>query len=406
MKSAAAGQVLAHLLGWAILLLPVVAHAELTLGILPGEPAPTIARVLASLDADGEALALIPFSNADELLAAMQSGSLDAALLEQPMAPTPGISRIAELYPSVLHILYSQELAPAGLDSLLLAGPVYAGAPGGAGDRLVTALAGDYGLPSGSLQVVSNVLAEDPEVYFVFGGLLAPDALQRLDGFRLWSMDDIESLMHGSVAESLMLRYPNLRPFVLPADLYPTLARSPALTVAVPTLLVARDDLALDRAYALAALSERAKPLVSAVYPLAGLPHLRSTEEEGGSMLPLHPGAQRFVDRNEPGLLERYSEIMALVISVLVALGSVLVAWRRRRRQAKKDRLDSYFRAVMAARPAAAATADQRAAACNELKSIQSEVLELVIAERIEADGALVAFLSISNQALAESLPG
>jgi hypothetical protein len=33
-------------------------------------------------------------------------------------------------------------------------------------------------------------------------------------------------------------------------------------------------------------------------------------------------------------------------------------------------------------------------------------VLELVIAERIEADGALVAFLSLSNQALAESQSG
>jgi hypothetical protein len=148
--------------------------AEIRLGTLPDEPAPTIASVLVNDKTVDEPLVLVAFTNASELMAALQSGELDAALLEQPMEPLAGVSQITELYPSVL--------------------------------------------------------AADPDIFFIFGGLLAPDALQRLGDYRLWSLGDTDKLMHGSVAESLMLRYPNLRPFVLPAEIYPTLGREAAST--------------------------------------------------------------------------------------------------------------------------------------------------------------------------------
>lgn len=380
----------------------IPATAVIRLGTLPDEPAPTIAEVLAGELADGEPLTLVAYPSVGELLAALQSGSLDAALLEQPMAPLTGISQISELYPSVLHMLHSGAAKPDTLDALLTSGSIYAGAPGGAGVRLLSALVRDYGLDAASIEVVLNVLSAEPDVFFIFGGLLAPDALQRLAGFQLWSLGETDSLMRGSVAESLMLRYPNLRPFVLPAEIYPTLGREAALTVALTTLLVARDDLADSRAFALAELTERARPLISAAYPLAGLPHLQ-TVQEAGVMLSVHPGAQRYMDRDQPGLLERYAEVLALGFSLIIALGSGSLAWERRRRQTRKDRLDGYFQAVLDARPDELADLDQRRSAYRLIRAIQSEVLELVIAERIEADGALVAFLSLSNQALAES---
>jgi TRAP-type uncharacterized transport system substrate-binding protein len=67
------------------------------------------------------------------------------------------------------------------------------------------------------------------------------------------------------------------------------------------SVLVARTDLTDDQAYALAEMSERVRAQISTVYPLAGLPHLQT--QEADRMLPVHPGAQRYIDRNEPGLL-------------------------------------------------------------------------------------------------------
>ena len=359
--------------------------------------------MLAEIVHDGEALSVVAYQDQADLLDAINSGAINAALLEQPMALLPGVARITELYPSVLHMLYSGSTQPESLDALITSGSVYAGAPGGLGQRLLKALEVDYALQPGSVSISDSVLRGNPDVFFIFGGLLSADALQRLPEHRLWSLDSVQQLMHGSVAEALMLRYPNLRPFVLPAELYPTLGREAALTVAVSTLLVVAEGLEEDRAYALARLADRARPLISSVYPLAGLPHLR-TPAETGAMLPLHEGARRFLDRNEPGLLERYAEVLALGFSLIIALGSASVAWERRRRQTRKDRLDRYYHAVMDARPGEFSDAATVAAARMKIRAIQSEVLELVIAERIDADGALVAFLSLSNQALNESV--
>ncbi len=392
-----------YLLLLCLLFLPQLAKSQITLGTLPDEPAPTVASVLAQLPLDGEALRVVSYQDLAGLLEALNSGAIDAALLEQPMALLPGIARITELYPSVLHMLYTGASTPEGLDELITSGSVYAGAPGGLGQRLLKALEVDYALRADSVQISDSVLSGDPDVYFIFGGLLSADALARLPEHKLWSLDSAEQLMHGSVAESLMLRYPNLRPFVLPAELYPTLGREAAVTVAVSTLLVVAEELEEDRAYALAQLAERARPLIGSVYPLAGLPHLR-TPAETGAMLPLHEGARRFLERNEPSVLERYAEVLALGFSLIIALGSASVAWERRRRQTRKDRLDRYFKAVMDARPDQLSDSAAVADAQHKIRAIQSEVLELVIAERIDADGALVAFLSLSNQALNETV--
>ena len=58
----------------------------------------------------------------------------------------------------------------------------------------------------------------------------------------------------------------------------------------------------------------------------------------------------------------------------------------------------------MDARPDQFSDSAAVADAQHKIRAIQSEVLELVIAERIDADGALVAFLSLSNQALNETV--
>ncbi len=376
--------------------------AELRLGFLPGEPAPSVAAIFGGLNVDGEQVVTVPQPSMAALLEALEASTVDVALLEEPATLLAGVRSIADLYPSVLHVLHREAISPSSFRDLLSAGPVYTGAPGGAGDRLARALAEDYALEANEFEVLESALAEEPEVYFIFGGLLARDAVGRLGGYRLWSLDDPANLMHGSTAEALMLRYPNMRPFVLPGGLYPTLGDAPALTVAVSTLLVARAGLEEDRVYALAAATERAAPAIAAVYPLAGLPQLMANQQSVRT-LELHPGAQRYLDRNEPNFLERYAEVLALGFSLVIALGSASLAIERRRRQARKDRLDVYYQRVLGERPGAAASSEERQAANAAIRAIQAEVFELVVQERIDADDSLVAFLTLSNQALAET---
>lgn len=376
------------------------ARAELTLGVPADEPAPTVAAVLAGLEPGGEAIRLVAYDDASRLSDDLRDGYLDLALLEAPGAPVPGISAVADLYPSVLHVMHRQDTAPTDLADVLDGAAVWAGLPGGPGWRLGNELAAERTLRKAP-EWLADPWSRDPEVYFIFGGLLAPDARSRLPGFQLWSFDDPLRMGHGSVVEGIVLRHPQLRPFVLPAALYPELGVEPALTLAVSTLLVARDAIEESRIYALAAEVERAGPSIAAVYPMAGL-----TQAYGGDAavqsLGLHAGAQRYRDRYLPTFLERYAEVLALLATLSVAAVSGVFALRSRRRQARKDRLDVYYSQILALRPPPDAPLEVRHEARSALYALQAEVFDLVVAERIEADSSLVAFLVLSNRVLQE----
>ena len=65
-------------------------------------------------------------------------------------------------------------------------------------------MAADFGIAEDDFTLLDNPWAADPDVYFIFGGLLAADALSRLDGFRLFSLGDPGRLMQGSIAEGVV----------------------------------------------------------------------------------------------------------------------------------------------------------------------------------------------------------
>lgn len=376
------------------------AQTSVSLGITADEPAPTIGSLLVERLPRELQPELHAFPDVTAMLEAIRKGEIDLAFLEEPLASIPGISVVGELYPSVLHVLARESVPGGDLGALLASGPVWAGAPGSTGHRLASQLARDYGITE--IRLLPDPWSEDPSVYFIFGGLLGEDALSRLAGFSLYSVGDPAGVSGGSVAEGVVLRYPNLRAFLLPAEVYPGLAREPVLTLAVKTLLVAREGLEPDLVYELAMALSRLKPAIAAAYPLAGIGEL-GRSLQAPRALPWHPGAQRYIDRELPSFIERYAEFMGAAATITIALVSLGVAFYRRRRQARKDRLDTYYQQALACRAELGSEkADPRATA-GRLRALQAEVFDLLVAERIDADSALVAFLALSNQLLHEA---
>lgn len=58
--------------------------------------------------------------------------------------------------------------------------------------------------------------------------------------------------------------------------------------------------------------------------------------------MPLHEGAQRFCDRDEPSFLRTNAKPLALMVTVIAMLGSVMLALRSRLMTRQKNRMDSY----------------------------------------------------------------
>ena len=383
-----------------LLCIAPAASANLSLGILTDEPAPMLAGLLSQRLAEELTIEVREFPDANALKTAIAEGALDLAFIEEPVGDIPGSAIVSELYPSVLHVIAHDALPAESLADILGSSHVWAGFEGGTAHTLAKQLAGDYQIDG--LNLLPDPWSTEPTVYFVFGGILARDALSRLGDYRLYSLDSVASPERGSIAEGIALRYPNLRSFVLPAEVYPTLSSDAALTLAVSNLLIARSSLEEEVVYTLAMAVERLRPEIAALYPLARLEAL-DRRVSVAHALPLHAGAQRFADRDKPGWLERYAELAGVVLTALFGITTIGIALHRRQKQARKDRLDTYYQQVLDLRfqLGAGDQAPERVAA--ELASLQAEVFHLVITERVDADSALLAFVDLSNQLLREA---
>jgi len=107
-----------------------------------------------------------------------------------------------------------------------------------------------------------------------------------------------------------------------------------------------------------------------------------------------------------PSVIERYAEFVGAAVTLTIALVSLGVALYRRRRQTRRDRLDVYYRRALQCREELESGSADRMIIASRLRSLQAEVFELLVAERINADSALIAFLVLSNQLLDESAAG
>jgi hypothetical protein len=251
-------------------------------------------------------------------------------------------------------------------------------------------------------------LIDDPDavaadVIFEFSGLLSGDRISELEGYRLFSFARDDDKNGATVADGIVLRQQHLRPFILPRGLYPTLTDKAVLTLAIRSVLVAREDLDRALAYDVSkALLSRVREIALS-YPLV-TSELTDQIDGGDLMLPLHNGMKRYLARDAPGFVERYIEILAFAFTVAVTFLSSAYAFFRYRAQVRKDRIDGYYAQVLNARNEL--SEDVTASALEErretVQKLQSEVLDLLARERIDANISLFAFLSISNQVINE----
>jgi hypothetical protein len=62
----------------------------------------------------------------------------------------------------------------------------------------------------------------------------------------------------------------------------------------------------------------------------------------GGSILPVHPGALAYYNRDKPNFLEQNANSIGLIFTIALAIGSWIWQLKERLEQAKKNRSDHY----------------------------------------------------------------
>jgi TRAP-type uncharacterized transport system substrate-binding protein len=322
----------------------------------------------------------------DEALAALAGGRADLAIVENSAGYRyPTIRTIAPLYPSVLHIGIRPEKRAETLAQVLRGATVYAGAEQTPARQLLERMKSLYGWRGIEFSYADS-LESRPDVVFVFAPL-SPRSAPVLDGYELFSLGRAEDVGSGSAADGLALVAPFLRSFVIPEGTYGPLTPTAIATVALDTLLVARDDTPVVVVYEVIQSMELMGPLLAAQRPDLAIDELQSFELSHVTF-PVHPGTMAFRARNDPGFAERAGTIFDVAVTIGVALFTALFALVRYVRGLRKGRIDKFYSAALEIRAQLAQdpSPDRRRQFVAELRKLRADAFSLLINEKLAAD--------------------
>ena len=197
----------------------------------------------------------------------------------------------------------------------------------------------------------------------------------------------------------------SLRLFIIPARLYGTdITPDASVTLAVDKLLVARSDVSDAAVYNLISEVIRLRPALAAKEPTLfhglGDDDFRSSD----STFVLHPGAQAYIERNEPSVYERYSGIAEVAVTILIALLSGFIAAVRIYNIRRKNRIDVFYADAIQLRNTVsdASTVEVRNQAISKLRVLETRAFQMLVDEKLAADESFRIFITLINDIVRE----
>ena len=344
----------------------------------------------------------------DAPLDAIESGYADLAFASNAQPFREDVTTVMPLYPTVLHIFYKKGRDSTDLRTLFTGATVYAGPPGSASHQLMTAILEDRDLDETTVTVIGDTV-ELPDVFVVYVPI-SPDRIQarleEIDAANVYDMMSFGSPFEidtGSLVDRAVLLDPRLSAFVIPVGTYGSLTPEPIVTLAVDKLLVANPELDDIEVYDLINEMRRLQPGLAATHPVI-FEQLSDEFDASDSTFVLHPGAQAFTQRDEPDMLERYSGVAEVVVTLVIGLVSgtyaVVQIYNRRR----KNRIDAFYNDVMALRDSITddSSLSERESAVAQVKKLQNQAFEMLISEKVAADESFRIFVTLSNDIIAD----
>jgi len=384
--------------------------------IIACEPAPTELRLITpKLPVDREIaedfaellgrqsavrITLVPAPEGEEtVLQSLASGGGDIAIITNNMPFRPDIATVMPLYPTVLHVAYRKGRPADDARDLIAGAKVFAGPPGTPSRLLFEQVIVRYGLTGDDYSYVET-FEESPDVVVVFAPI-SPERIRDLPDYELRSMGDPADIGTGSAIDAATLLNPQFRAFVIPVGTYGTLTPEPVLTIAVDRLLVARRDLDSTVVYDLVDDLLSLRPALAALRP--GLfQNIPDEIDPSSSTFIVHPGARDYSQRDAPTIYERYSGIAEVAVTIMIALFSTVFAGVRIYRLRRKNRIDTFYSAVIKIRNSIdkTLTVASRQEKADEIRSLQNDAFDLLVDEKLAADDSFRIFITLSNDVL------
>jgi hypothetical protein len=328
-------------------------------------------------------------------LEALIADQADMAVVENINSFKPGVRAVLPVYQSVLHLLVRDGLKPENPDKPLENALIYVVDNSNAAHLVLSVFAKRQGLSLNEYQVVTE---HSPEVDIIlyFGPINPDNSGWYVPGYTLVSLDSSLNPQREFSEDGVGYIVPNMYAKVIPALAYELPGNEgPIATVASDTLLIVKADLGIGRVYELTKTLVEQKSRFTAVAP-----HIFTGITESFDPLdlnfPLHSGARRYLNRDEPGLVERYAESINLLLYMLFLLLSAAVALVRWGMRKKKNRIDTFYIRALAIKKRAIMTSAPEL--LSELNVLEQEAYDALVDEKLAPNESFRIFTDLLNQ--------
>jgi TRAP transporter TAXI family solute receptor len=300
------------------------------------------ARVARAVLPDLE-IEVLETAGSSENMRLVEAGRVDLATVQADTEVLPHVALVAPLYPDSFQLLVREDSTIRSVSDL--AGHRIAVPPEGGGQfRSFWFLAAHYGLDPSS--VTALPMSASAANFAMLEGAVDAAFRVRAPG----NASVLELIASAPVrlvpihqGAALALKDPAVGPGTIPAGSYrghPPLPVRDLETVTVSRLLVARLGLDEELVRQLTSLLFEQRTALVAITPLAGF--VTTPDRLATTSMPVHPGAERYYDREKPTFWERNARATAPLLSILALLVSAVLALRARFQRAQKDRADRY----------------------------------------------------------------
>jgi TRAP-type uncharacterized transport system substrate-binding protein len=332
-------------------------------------------------------------------LDALLTGQADLALVENSSPFQSGIRAVLPGYKSVLHILVRDGSTLNEFSKPLRNRSIYIRNNSPAGKAFIEMAAERQKLTADELNIVSVLEPGKTDIIIYFGPVAPRSPRWYVPGYRLYSMQ------HDNVAGAMSARaigymLPHVKPEVIPAQTYDLPGNeADVYTLSVDALLATRKDIPERIIYKLTKTLLQEKPRFEAIAPeiFSGV---REDFDPVALSFPLHSGARRYLERDEPSTLERYAETINMLAYLLFALLTGVFGLARLHSHRKKDRIDAFYSKIMAIRMRA--MNEPHEPLLFELHQLELEAFDSLIAEKLAADESFRIFIELLTRAISE----
>ncbi len=192
----------------------------------------------------------------------------------------------------------------------------------------------------------------------------------------------------GGPVDGIRVDAPYLLATVIPERTYGDKPVEAVGTVGVKALLVARDDLDDDLVYDITLNLFASKLRLTQKEKL--LSQLTEKFDPAEAPYPLHPGADRYLRRNEPSLMEKNADVLSLLVTLGAIVWSGITALHAWRKRSQKGRIELYFAnlAQLTKSVRTACTESELEQLLDALNETEGRALGELASERLEANDA------------------